>query len=111
MTALKTFDGVMIGRAIYANPLIWQQIDEIFFGEKEKHVSASQVLKGLIPYAEKHLTRNGRLWDICKHTLHLVQGVKGARKWRKEMTEHAQKAEADLIILEKAARQLEDAGL
>jgi len=111
IAALKKFDGVMIGRAIYANPLIWQQTDEIFFGEKEKKVSASQVLKGLIPYAEKHLTRNGRLWDICKHTLHLVQGVKGARKWRKEITEQAQKADADLIILEKAARQLEDAGL
>ncbi len=111
INALKIFDGVMVGRAVYANPLLWNQIDEIFFGEKAKIISASQVIKGLIPYAEKHLNRNGRLWDICKHTLHLVQGVKGARKWRNELTQKAQTPKADLDVLEKAARQLEDAGL
>ena len=111
ISALKKFDGVMVGRAVYSNPLIWQKTDAILFGEKEKEISASQVLKGLIPYAQKHLLRNGRLWDICKHTLQLVQGVKGARRWRKEMTEQAQNNKADVIILENAARQLEDAGL
>ncbi len=111
LSALKTFDGVMVGRAIYSNPLIWKKIDEIFYGTKEKKVSASKVIKGLIPYAQKHLDRNGRMWDICKHTLHLVQGVKGAKKWRQDITEQAQKPEANLIILEKAAQQLEKAGL
>lgn len=111
ISALKTFDGVMVGRAIYANPLQWQEIDEKLFGAKEKKVLASQVLKGLIPYAQRHLLRNGRLWDICKHTLHLVQGVKGARKWRQEISKKSQKPKADLDILENAARQLKDAGL
>ncbi|KGG16935.1 MULTISPECIES: tRNA dihydrouridine(20/20a) synthase DusA [unclassified Prochlorococcus] len=109
--ALKTFDGVMIGRAIYSNPLLWKNIDHFFFGEKEKRISASSTIKGLIPYAEKHLKQNGRLWDICKHTLNLVQGVKGARKWRNELSMNAQQQKADLNILVKAARQLEDIGL
>ncbi|AAP99060.1 MULTISPECIES: tRNA dihydrouridine(20/20a) synthase DusA [Prochlorococcus] len=109
--ALKTFDGVMVGRAIYSNPLMWKEIDDIFFGEKKVKINASIILRGLIPYAEKHLSKNGRLWDICKHTLHLVQGVKGARKWRNELSQKAQNPKAELIILEKAARQLEDAGL
>ena len=77
----------------------------------DKELTASKVLRGLIPYAEKHLSRNGRLWDICKHTLHLVHGVKGARKWRNELSITAQKRNAKLIVLEKAARHLEDAGL
>ncbi len=111
INALKTFDGVMVGRAIYSNPLIWQHIDEIFFGETEKKITASIILKGLIPYAEKHLNRNGRLWDICRHSLHLVQGVKGARIWRKELSLKAQNKNADLSVLEEAAEHLESAGL
>ncbi len=109
--ALKTFDGVMVGRAIYSNPLLWKQIDEIFFGDQEKKITASTVIKGIIPYAENHLRQNGRLWDICKHTLNLVHGVKGARKWRNELSRKGQQSNADLQILEKAARQLEDVGL
>ncbi len=111
INALQIFDGVMVGRAIYSNPLIWKQIDEIFYGEKPRNIKASIILKDLIPYAQKHLERNGRLWDICRHTLNLVQGVKGARKWRNELSTKAQKPKADLNVLEKAARQLEDAGL
>ncbi len=111
LKALKTFDGVMVGRSIYSNPLIWKQIDEMFFEEEPKNISASKILRGLIPYAEKHLNQNGRLWDICKHTLNLVHGVSGARKWRNNLSRKAQTSKANLNILEEAARQLEDAGL
>ncbi|WP_269622072.1 tRNA dihydrouridine(20/20a) synthase DusA [Prochlorococcus marinus] len=108
---LQTFDGVMVGRAIYSNPLNWKNIDEKLYGEKPKITKASHVIKNLIPYAENHLSQNGRLWDICKHTLQLVQGTPGARKWRNELSTKAQKAKANLNILEKAAQQLEEAGL
>ncbi len=111
INALQQFDGVMVGRAIYSNPLAWKEIDERLFGEKRKLIKASTIIKGIIPYAEKHLSKNGKLWDICKHTLSLVQGVKGARKWRHSLSQKAQKQKAGLNILEKAARQLEDAGL
>ncbi len=111
LNALKIFDGVMVGRAIYANPLLWKNLDEVFFGEKTEIITASKILKNLVPYAERHLSKNGRLWDICKHTLHLVQGVKGARQWRNELSKEAQTPNADIKILEKAARQLENAGL
>ncbi len=111
LKARQIFAGVMVGRAIYSHPLEWKEIDEVFFDQIKKEIKASMILKGLIPYAEKHLSRNGNLWDICRHALHLVQGVKGARIWRKELTEKAQHKNAKLIILEKAARQLEEAGL
>jgi len=111
INALKTFDGVMVGRALYSHPLMWKEIDTLFFDQKPKPISASIILRGLIPYAESHLNKNGRLWDICRHTLNLVQGVTGARKWRNELSKKAQTPNADLIVLEEAARQLEDAGL
>ena len=65
----------------------------------------------MIPYAENHLINNGRLWDIGKHILQLVEGVPGARAWRREISLKAQSSKADIYILEKAAQQLQEAGL
>ena len=109
--ALKIFDGAMVGRAAYENPLKWQLIDEKIYGEKASLITASKIIREMIPYAEKHLNTNGRLWDICRHMLHLVKGVPGSKNWRKDLGTQGQKRNADSRVLEKAARQLEEAGL
>ena len=109
--ALKKFDGAMVGRAIYSNPLLWKDVDYLIYGENYKSVVASEVIQKIIPYAEEHLKKNGRLWDYCKHLLHLVQGVPGAKSWRQSITLKAQKANADLNILENAAKELKKEGL
>tara|TARA_Y100001968_G_scaffold158414_1_gene144841 strand:+ start:9843 stop:10844 length:1002 start_codon:yes stop_codon:yes gene_type:complete len=111
LKALKTFDGAMVGRAAYKHPLLWKKMDELIFGEKKEDITASQVIRGLIPHAQKHLSNNGRLWDIGRHTLQLVENVPGAKLWRHEMTISCQKQTADINVLEKAAKRLEDEGL
>ena len=111
LKALKTFDGVMVGRAAYAHPLRWNKIDEIIYGEESRFINASGVIRALIPHAQNHLNKDGKLWDICKHILQLVEGVPGARSWRRELGLNAQKSTAEINILETAAQQLEDVGL
>ncbi|HGY5532249.1 MAG: tRNA dihydrouridine(20/20a) synthase DusA [Prochlorococcus sp.] len=111
LQALQICDGAMVGRAAYAHPLRWQSIDEVIYGEPPRSINASQVIRGLVPHAETHLHRGGRLWDLCRHLLQLVEGVPGARSWRRDLGIKAQKAKADLNVLHKAAQQLEDAGL
>ncbi|HJN33471.1 MAG TPA: tRNA dihydrouridine(20/20a) synthase DusA [Prochlorococcus sp.] len=111
LTALQTCDGAMVGRAAYAHPLRWQSMDELVYGEQPRSINASQVIGGLLPHAETHLSRGGRLWDLCRHLLQLVEGVPGAKSWRRDLGIKAQKADADLRVLQKAAQQLEDAGL
>ncbi|KZR73337.1 tRNA dihydrouridine(20/20a) synthase DusA [Prochlorococcus marinus] len=111
LTALQTCDGAMVGRAAYAHPLRWQSMDELVYGEQPRSINASQVIGGLLPHAETHLSRGGRLWDLCRHLLQLVEGVPGAKAWRRDLGIKAQKADADLRVLQKAAQQLEDAGL
>ena len=101
----------MVGRAAYAHPLRWQSMDELIYGEQPRSINASQVIGGLLPHAETHLSRGGRLWDLCRHLLQLVEGVPGAKAWRRDLGIKAQKADADLRVLQKAAQQLEDAGL
>jgi len=109
--ALNIFDGVMVGRSIYEHPLEWEKIDEVIFKENPKIIKPSTIIKGVIPYAEKHLGREGRLWEISRHLVNVVQNVPGARSWRRELSQKSQKKEADICILKNAARQLEDVGL
>ncbi len=111
--ALQKFDGVMVGRAIYDNPLLWKNIDEKIFDEnaQQTDIKASTVIKGLIPYTEKHLSENGKLWDIAKHLLNLVHGIPGARNWRRKLSQRGQTAKASIQILEDAIKILEDSGM
>ena len=91
--------------------LRWGCIDERIYGEAARTVTASDVVLGLIPYAQAHLARGGRLWDLCRHLVQLVEGVPGARHWRRNLGLNAQRQGADIPVLEEAARQLLDAGL
>ncbi len=111
LEALVHCDGAMVGRAAYAHPLRWASMDNLVFGESPRTVLASDVVTGLIPHASAHLRRGGRLWDLCRHLVQLVEGVRGARHWRRELGKRAQRPGADLTVLEEAGRQLRDAGL
>ena len=111
LEALKGCDGAMVGRAAYAHPLRWGEIDQLIYGESERQVCASGVVLGLIPHAQAHLDRGGRLWDLCRHLVQLVEGVPGARHWRRNIGLKAQRPGADIAVLEEAARQLLEAGL
>lgn len=111
LRVLHHCDGAMVGRAAYAHPLRWQTIDAVIYGDDPSQVLASDVVFGLIPHAQKHLERGGRLWDLCRHLVQLVEGVRGARHWRRNLGVRAQRRDADLDVLEEAGRQLRDAGL
>lgn len=111
LTALNHCDGAMVGRAAYAHPLRWAAMDSLIYGDAPRTVKASEVINGLMPHAERHLKRGGRLWDLCRHLVQLVEGVPGARHWRRDLGQHAQRSGADLSVLEQSARQLEEAGL
>tara|TARA_B100000700_G_C14989372_1_gene830458 strand:+ start:645 stop:1628 length:984 start_codon:yes stop_codon:yes gene_type:complete len=107
---LKIFDGAMVGRAAYKQPFIWTKIDSIIYNEKEKFISRSKIINQIIPYTEKHLENNGRIWDITKHILNLIENIPNAKIIRQKLSENCQKKKGDISILKKIAQQLEDAG-
>ncbi len=111
LKALDKCDGAMVGRAAYSHPMRWRKIDEIVFQEDSREISPSIVIRKMIPYTEKHLSNNGKIWDICRHLVHLVEEVPGAKIWRNELCSKAQNKKADIQVMEKAALHLEDAGL
>ncbi len=108
--ALKIFDGVMIGRAAYSHPFLWTKIDSIIYGQEEEYLSRSKIIKKIIPFAQKHLENEGRLWQISKHIINLIENIPNAKILRQELSEKSQTQKADVSILKKIAQQLEDAG-
>ena len=63
LEALQRCDGAMVGRAAYAHPLRWTDVDALIYGDNPRQVLASDVVNGLIPHAAKHLGRGSHLWD------------------------------------------------
>jgi len=107
---LKTFDGVMIGRAAYSHPYLWKEIDSMIYGQAEKSLTRSEIIKKTIPFAQKHLENDGRLWNIARHLLNLIENIPNAKILRQELSEKCQNKTSDVSILKKIAQQLEDAG-
>ena len=107
---LQVFDGAMVGRAAYSRPFDWRKIDSVIYGQKEEYLSRSKIIRKIIPFAQKHLENEGRLWQITRHVLNLIDSVPNAKKFRQELSEKSQIQKANISILKKIAQQLEDAG-
>lgn len=105
-------DGVMVGRAVYEHPLRWAPVDRDLFGDTSRRPArASEVLRGLEDHAIRWCAAGGRLWPIARHLVHLVEGVSGARGWRRQLGQRAGAHDAGPEVLVAAALQLEERGL
>ncbi len=108
---LRHVDAVMVGRAAYAHPLLWAEVDRDLLGAPaERPVTASSVVRGVIPHAERWCSSGGRLWAIARHLVQVVEGVNGARHWRRDLSRAAGERSAGPEVLERAAQQLEERG-
>ena len=63
-----------------------------------------------MPHAERWCSSGGRLWPIARHLVQVVEGVSGARHWRRDLTRAAGSRQAGVEVLEQAALQLEERG-
>jgi tRNA-dihydrouridine synthase A len=96
---LLQVDGVMIGREAYQNPWMLAEVDRVLFGMDNPAQSRDDVIDSLLPYVERQLARGAHLNHITRHILGLYQGVPGARKFRRHLSENAYRKEAGLEVL------------
>ena len=99
---LQHVDGVMLGREAYQNPWLLAQVDEMLFGMDKPAQSRDDIIAALLPYTEQQLARGSSLNHITRHILGLYQGVPGARKFRRHLSENAYKKEAGIEVLAQA---------
>ncbi len=97
------FDGVMIGRAAYHDPVaILGSADRRVFGAATRDVDAETAVARMRPYIEAELAAGQRLDRIARHMLGLFSGRRGARAWRRILTDEARRPGAGWDVIEKA---------
>ncbi|OCG26371.1 tRNA dihydrouridine synthase DusA [Gilliamella sp. wkB108] len=99
---LKFVDGVMVGREAYQNPMLLTQIDSQIFGIQDSIIDPVSAIKALYPYIEQQLTQGVQLNHIMRHTLGIFNGCKGARQWRRYLSENAHKKGSGIEVVEQA---------
>ncbi len=105
-THLRHVDGVMLGREAYQNPWMLAEVDQRLFAMDKPAVSRDDVIEALLPYAHRQLERGAKLNHITRHILGLYQGVPGAKKFRRYLSENAYKENAGVEVLTTAHAQV-----
>ncbi len=101
---IPSVDGVMMGREIYHNPYILAEVDCLFFEDDRPSLSRQQIIESFYPYVEKELSEGTRLHAMTRHILGLFNGLPGARKWRRHISENATREGAGLDVLKDAVK-------
>ena len=104
--ALTWSDGVMLGRAAYQTPWLLAEVDRRFFGGAAAPTRAA-VLDRLVELAEAHCAAGWPLRFLARHTLGLMQGVPGARRWRQVLGQGMHATTAGPALFREAAKSLD----
>lgn len=100
---LDRLDGVMIGRAAYQDPYCLAEADRLIFGETDAQTpSRHDIVRRMLPYIDDQRRAGIALHHITRHMLGLFNGLPGARRWRRYLSENAYRAEAGPETVEQA---------
>ena len=97
---LDCVDGVMIGRAAYENPWFLAEIETAVFGGAVP-ASRHAALERYVDYMERE--EDAPLYAMARHALGLFNGLRGARSWRRHISENAHLPGADAKVVRAAA--------
>lgn len=97
---LDHVDGVMIGREAYSNPYLLAGVDQQLFGSTRPIPSRIDIAQQYIDYCRQVVAGGTRIHHLSRHILGLFQGEKGARAFRRHISEnaHYKDANADLLV-------------
>lgn len=102
---LRQVDAAMIGRAAIDDPYLFAAADRRFFGAQTPIPSRREIVLALLPFLERELSRGHKLQTLVRHTHGLFAGQRGARAWRRAISEGAHgPAAGPLVLLEALER-------
>jgi len=99
---LARLDGVMLGRAAYADPYLLAEVDRKLYGEEGPPPSRADVLDRFMSYVERELARGVRLNAMTRHILGLFHGQPRARAFRRHIAENAHLDGVGIAVLAQA---------
>jgi tRNA-dihydrouridine synthase A len=83
---LAHVDGVMLGRAAYHDPWLLADVDRRLFGAGPRPTRA-MIVDRMTRYLQVELQRGTAPRHVVRHMLGLYQGVRGARNWRRRLSD------------------------
>ena len=99
---LEAVDGVMLGRAVCHDPYLLAQVDNRIYGESSAPPSRATVLDQYMDYMRAQLDRDIYLKHMSRHILGIFRGHKGARAFRRHLSEESCKPGAGIEVIEQA---------
>jgi tRNA-dihydrouridine synthase A len=106
---LEHVDAVMIGRAAYDDPYMFVEADARFYGADRPQPTRADVVEAMIPYVERMVRDEGvKLHYITRHMTNLFAGVKGARVWRRYLSERHHLPGAGAEVLTEGLRLIQE---
>lgn len=105
---LAEVDGVMIGRAVFDDLWLLADADRRLFAAADPLPTRRAVLQAYAEYCDRELACGTRLPHLTRHLMGLVQGLPGARRFRRRMSEDARRPDAGPELLLRAWDELDD---
>jgi tRNA-dihydrouridine synthase A len=97
-THLEHVDGVMLGRAAYHTPWLLAECEQQLF-EPPVITQREDIIEAMSVYIERQVGKGTAVKYISRHLLGLFQGLPGAKAWRRHISEHAYKDDANTQLL------------
>ena len=106
---LQYVDGVMLGREAYSNPWLLREVDSTLYNNDNNTIQTKhQAINAMLPYIEQQLQQGSRLHHITRHMLGLFNGQKGAKQFRRYLSENGNHLSAGPEVLLTASRLVEE---
>ena len=106
LTLLKDLDGVMLGRAAYHTPWLLAELQQALFGFAGVE-SRQEAVEMMSRYISRQTADGVPVKNISRHMLGLFQGLPGARRWRRFISENAHLDAANSCLLVQAQEHMQ----
>ena len=104
---LNHVDGVMIGREAYYNPYLLAQVDKNIYHDKKAGIrSREEIVDLMCEYIDSEQSKGVVLHSITRHILGLYQGCRGAKAWRRHLSESGHREGADSSVVREALAEI-----
>ena len=101
---LGQVDGVMLGRAAYHDPWLLADVDRRVFGDDGLALTREEIVDRMSAYLRHEVARGTAPRHIVRHMLGLYQGLRGARRWRRQLSDAAVLERDGAEVLTRAAQ-------
>ena len=97
---LHAVDGVMLGRAAYHDPCLLADVDRTVFGDASPTPTRETIVLHMSEYLQRQTRAGTAPRHVARHMLGLFQGLRGARQWRRTLSDAnaLQRYGADILM-------------